>query len=93
MKKIVKTSKGNAIIFYDPRVTPKDKKYSVITPSDRLIHFGARDYEQYKDQALGLYRSLNHNDKKRRYLFRKRHAKDYYDDPEYPSYYSWWYLW
>lgn len=91
--KVITTSKGKATIFYDPAITPKDKKYAVRTPEGKLIHFGARNYSQFKDQALGLYKSLDHNDKARRDRYRQRHKTDNYKDPEYPGYYSWFYLW
>lgn len=91
--KIVDTDRGDALIFFSEKITPKDKKYSVITPSRHLIHFGDRDYAQYKDNALGLYKKNDHNDLDRRKRYRIRHKKDKYDDPEMPSYYSWHYLW
>lgn len=93
MSKNVRTKLGTAEIFYSAKITPKDKKYSVRTPSGKLIHFGARGMQQYKDQALGKYSKLNHGDKKRRDRYRSRHSKDMYNDPERPSYYSWRYLW
>jgi hypothetical protein len=89
----VKTPQGKATIFFDAMTTPKNKKYSVYTPTNRLIHFGDRSYPQYKDQALGKYKKLDHNDPVRRKRYRKRHIGDNYNDPEYPSYYSWNYLW
>jgi hypothetical protein len=89
----VRTNKGTATIFFKSTVTPKDKKYSVITPAGRTIHFGARTMEQYKDRALGLYSARNHNDSERRRLYYIRHKNDNSNDPEYPSYYSNRYLW
>jgi len=62
------------------RSNKKEKKYMafVKNPSSRkirTIHFGARDYEQYRDSTkLGLYRSKNHGDKKRRSNYFKRHS-------------------
>ena len=47
----------------------KDKK-----GHSRLIHFGAKDYEQYRDSALGLYSSKNHGDSKRRKAYFLRHS-------------------
>lgn len=93
MEKRIKTSKGPAIIFYDKNITPKTKKYSVITPNGKLIHFGARNYEQYKDTALGKYSKQNHLDKNRRENYQTRHKNDYINNPEYAGYYSWKYLW
>ena len=50
----------------------KNKKYSVITPSGKTINFGDLRYQQFKDTALGLYKNLDHGDKKRQ--------KNYYKD-------------
>ena len=55
------------------------KKYMVITPNGKTIHFGSLSNEHYKDTTgLGLYTHLNHNDEKRRasYLARARGIKD-----------------
>lgn len=92
-QRAVITSNGPAVMFYDARITPKDKKYSVYTPRGRLIHFGASSYEQYKDNVLGKYSKLNHLDKNRRKQYQARHSKSNYLNPEYPSYYSWHFLW
>ena len=56
----------------------KEKKYMVIvkdliTKKERKIHFGARNYQQFKDSTkLKKYSKKNHNDKerKRRYYLR-----------------------
>lgn len=89
----ITTKTGKAYIFYDPKITPKDKKYSAYTPKGKLIHFGARSYDQYKDRALGLYKAQDHKDKVRRKNYRTRHRSDYHNNPEYPGYYSWNFLW
>lgn len=81
--------------------TRKGKKYSVITPSGKKIHFGASSMEQYKDSTgLGLYSHLNHGDKKRRksYLARAKGIKNKngnltWKDKESANYYSVHYLW
>ncbi len=80
--------------------TRKDKKYMVLTPSKRWIHFGAKGYKHYKDKALGLYSSLDHLDKARRDRYRARHEKillkdgtPAYKNKEQPAYYSYNYLW
>ena len=79
----------------------KHKKYSVITPSGKKIHFGDKRYEQFRDTTgLGLYTKLNHNDKQRQANYCKR-AKGIknkkgqltYKDKETPNYYSVKYLW
>jgi len=83
------------------RSTNPNKKYMVKTPKGRLIHFGARDMEHYKDTTgLGLFSHLNHLDKNRREAYHKRHKaikkKDgsyAYLDKEQPAYYSLKYLW
>lgn len=61
--------------------SPKnDKKYIAIiqnikTKKQRKIHFGAREYQQYKDSTkLKIYKSKNHNDKNRRKRYFLRHS-------------------
>jgi hypothetical protein len=79
----------------------KDKKYSVITPSGKKIHFGNKNYHHYKDSSgLGIYSHLDHLDKKRRASYRARHkailkkdGKPAYLDKEQPAYYSYKFLW
>ena len=65
-------------VLYKPFVSKsKNKKYSVYIIKNnkkRLIHFGDKRYQQYKDK-IGNYSSLDHNDKKRRELYYKRHGK------------------
>jgi hypothetical protein len=82
--------------FYSKDITPKGKKYSVYVKSTKsnpkLIHFGASGYQQYKDK-IGLYSNLDHLDKNRRALYRKRHANDHILNKNYPGYWSWKYLW
>jgi len=81
--------------------TRKGKKYSVITPKGKTIHFGAIDMEHYKDSTgLGLYSHLNHLDKKRQasYLARAKGIKTKdgkltWNDPESANFYSVKYLW
>jgi hypothetical protein len=81
--------------------TRKEKKYSVITPKGKTIHFGASGMEQYKDSTgLGLYSHLDHNDKERqkRYLARAKGIKTKdgkltWNDKESANYYSIFYLW
>jgi len=81
--------------------TRKGKKYSVITPKGKTIHFGASEMEQYKDSTgLGLYSHLDHNDKERRksYIARAKGIKTKdgkltWNDRESANYYSIFYLW
>ena len=73
------------------------KKYDAVlenkkSKTERRVPFGARGYDQYKDKALGLYSGRDHNDTKRRDLYRKRHAGE--EKAKYSSgYFSWKYLW
>lgn len=78
--------------------TSKGKKYDAIlknknTGRERKIPFGAIGYEHYKDTTgLGLYSSQNHNDTKRRALYRQRHQGE--NNAKYSSgYFAWNYLW
>lgn len=67
---IVKFSKSN-----NP-----DKKYmayvkNIKTGKIRIIHFGASNYEQYKDRTpLKLYSHKNHSNKKRQHNYYSRHS-------------------
>lgn len=57
------------------------KKYTAIvknlkTKKERPIHFGASDYQQYKDRTpLKLYAHKNHGDRKRMQNYFKRHSR------------------
>lgn len=73
----------------------KNKKYSVYIKADtksgkKLIHFGDNRHQQFKDK-LGEYSHLDHNDKKRRDLYYKRHGKATSKDSA--KYFSHKYLW
>jgi len=66
-------------VLYKPFVSnAKNKKYSVYVKNSKggmkLIHFGDKRYEQYKD-ILGHYSSLDHLDKKRRNNYYTRHGE------------------
>ena len=74
----------------------KNKKYDAIIENKLTgrivkIPFGDNRYQQFYDK-LGLYSSLNHNDKERRRLYIARHSKDI-NLPYSPSYFSLKYLW
>ena len=59
--------------------TRKGKKYMVVAPNGKTIHFGSSSMQQYKDTTgLGLYTYLDHNDEKRRasYLARAKGIKN-----------------
>jgi len=66
--------------LYKPFVSKaKNKKYSVYVKSDtksgmKLIHFGDKRYGQFKDK-IGHYKSLDHNDEKRKKAYYSRHGK------------------
>ena len=63
--------------LYQPfKSKAKNKKYSVYVlrqGKKKLIHFGDSRHKQYRDK-LGHYKHLDHNDKKRRELYYKRHG-------------------
>ena len=60
--------------------TRKNKKYmaivkDLITNKERKIHFGARNYQQFKDSTnLKQYSSKNHNDHERKRRYYLRHS-------------------
>ena len=59
--------------------TSKGKKYMVIGPNGKTIHFGDSSMQQYKDTTkLGLYTHLDHLDETRRksYLARAKGIKN-----------------
>ena len=59
---------------------PPGKKYTAIiqdkqTKKIRKLHFGASDYEQFKDRTpLKLYAHKNHNTRKRMQNYFNRHS-------------------
>ena len=81
------------------KATAVNKKYDAIlvnksTKKIKRIPFGDSRYEQYRDSSgLGLYSSKDHNDKKRRQLYRNRHFKDLRDGYYSAGYLSYHYLW
>lgn len=59
----------------------KDKKYNAVLVNNKTrrivrVPFGDKNYEQYKDRAMGVYSNQNHYDLKRRRLYHIRHTKD-----------------
>jgi len=73
--------------------TRKNKKYMVRNPDGKLIHFGDKRYQHYKDTTgLGVYSALDHGDSERRKKYKTRHAKTLVKKYT-PSWYSWNYLW
>ena len=80
------------------RSNRRNKMYDAVIQNSRgkliNIPFGDKRYENYHDlTGLNLYPHLNHGDRKRRDLYKKRHKvylkKGYYS----PSYFSYFYLW
>jgi hypothetical protein len=75
-----KNRKMKEIIIRFEKSKHPDKKYTayiknIKTGTIRMIHFGASDYEQYKDRTpLKLYSYKNHNDKKRQHNYYSRHS-------------------
>ena len=59
---------------------PGEKKYTAYikdnkTGKVRVLHFGHKDYEQFKDRTKnGLYSSRNHGNKKRQRNYYNRHS-------------------
>ena len=60
---------------------PNKKKYTAFiqdkkTKKERILHFGHKDYQQYKDRTpLKLYSSRNHGTRKRMQRYFLRHSK------------------
>ncbi len=81
--------------------TRKGKKYMVVAPNGKTIHFGSSSMQQYKDTTgLGLYTYLDHNDEKRRasYLARAKGIRNKkgeltYLDKNSANYYAYKFLW
>ena len=90
-----KLSDYNLVRF---KISPrKNKKYQAIIKNKKTgkivnIHFGSSLHEHYRDSALGAYKHLDHNDKKRRANYRKRHRNDKLNEYS-AGYFSWNYLW
>jgi hypothetical protein len=68
----------------------KNKKYDVFKNNRYIVSFGDNRYQQYKDK-IGIYKKLDHNDKKRRDNYYTRHGKD--AKLETPKWFSHRYLW
>lgn len=81
---------GQKIIVKAPS-SEKYKKYDVFQNNKKLFSFGDNRYEQYFDK-IGYYSNLNHNDRKRRELYQKRHNNDKLNELT-PGHMSYFYLW
>jgi hypothetical protein len=53
----------------------QNKKYDVFKNNRYVVSFGDNRYEQYKDK-IGIYKDLDHGDKKRRDNYYARHGKE-----------------
>lgn len=70
------------------------KKYDAILKDGTVVSFGSATHEQYRDNVLGLYSNLDHNDEKRRELFRKRFNRAYEKTDKFsPLWFSYNLLW
>lgn len=94
--KIVKI--GNITYRVEKANNKKHKYVAYQIVGDELkspVRFGAYGMEHYKD-AFKQYKELDHNDEKRRELFRKRFRKlfeKYQSNPSSALFWSWLFLW
>lgn len=81
-------------IYYFRKSTRKNKKYDVFKKVDgelkKITSFGSSIHQQFKDK-IGLYKHLDHGDKKRKDAYYSRHGKD--AKFESAKYFSHKYLW
>ncbi len=78
---------------------PGNYKYTAVLSDGRRVNFGDRRYQHFKDR-IGLWRSLDHGDRKRRANYRRRHGairtsdgKRAVDVKHSPAWFSYRYLW
>lgn len=99
---MVKYSKREYKFVKFQRSTNPKKKYDAVlknkaTGREVKVRFGDRSLPQYKDTALGLYKSKDTLDKNKRRQFRSRFSatKQKQDFANYysPMYFSWNRLW
>ena len=80
-------------IYYFRKSARKNKKYDVFKKVDgelkKITSFGDNRYEQFKDK-LGLYKHLDHGDKKRKDAYYARHGDAKFESAKYFSHK---YLW
>ena len=89
--------KANYTFLRFERSHIEGKKYDAIlknksTGREVKVPFGAKGYQQFKDRALGLYRSQDHGDTTRRARYIARHSRDI-NTAYSPSWFSLKYLW
>jgi hypothetical protein len=73
----------------------ENKKYDIFKDDKKILSFGDRRYNHYKDR-IGYYKHLDTLNKERRRLYRIRHKLDkgvVNNSPLYPGYFSWHFLW
>ena len=83
-RKVPKIQMGGSVKMKESIVKfkkgPGDKKYTAIiknnkTKKYRVLHFGHKDYEQFKDRTnIGIYTKRNHGNKKRQENYYNRHS-------------------
>jgi hypothetical protein len=84
---------------YNYEKSTRPNKKLMVEVKGKLIHFGDRNMQQFKDKT-GIWKSKNHGDNKRRdsYLARAKGIKDKsgnltWKDPSSPNYHSLRILW
>jgi len=58
---------------YEYKKSTNPKKKLMVVVNNKIIHFGSRDMEQFKDKT-GIWKSKDHNDDKRRENYLSRSA-------------------
>jgi hypothetical protein len=86
-------------IKFEVSKNPKAKYDALVlnkkTNKIKRVSFGARAYQHYQDKTgVGAFSHLNHNDEKRRKLYRARHGANGYQKIKFsPAYFSYNFLW
>ena len=72
-------------IYYPYKSDKKDKKYYIITNTNKKIYFGAAGYEDF----------TTHKDeeRKQRYIARHKNESKFWNDPNTASFWARFYLW
>jgi len=58
---------------YEYKKSTNPKKKLMVVVNNKIIHFGSRDMQQFKDKT-GIWKSKDHNDDKRRKNYLSRSA-------------------
>lgn len=69
----------------------KVEVYDKESKKNKYVYFGSINYQQYKDK-IGMYKYLDHNDNKRRKLFRDRFER-FKNKKETAGWFAYYYLW